>query len=162
MKHVDLETPTPLLDQVYLGCAPRECKPTQSLVAECRMFESPTSAGTNETLPGSGEVNANIAALSHDMEGHVMKCVEWYCELTNENVEQLYQVSASCIDDHQFKKQELGAVGELSNVCSPIVLKCLYVARIGRPDILWSVNKVARPVAKCTSACDTRLAFFIS
>ena len=24
---------------------------------------------------------------------------------------------------------------------SQIVLKCLYLARIGRPDILWSVNK---------------------
>ena len=29
-----------------------------------------------------------------------------------------------------------------------IVLKCLYLARIGRPDILWSVNKLARPITK--------------
>ena len=33
-----------------------------------------------------------------------------------------------------------------SKVCSQIVLKCLYEARIGRPDILWSVNKLARSV----------------
>ena len=36
--------------------------------------------------------------------------------------------------------EELETVGELSKVCSQIVLKCLYVARIGRPDILWSFN----------------------
>ena len=39
---------------------------------------------------------------------------------------------------------------------------CLYVARIGRPDILWSVNKLARAVTKWTRACDKRSARLIS
>ena len=54
------------------------------------------------------------------------------------------------------------SVGELSHVCSQIVLKCLYLARIGRPDILWSVNKLARSITKCTRACDKRLNRLIS
>ena len=33
---------------------------------------------------------------------------------------------------------------------SQIVLKCLYLASIGRPDILWSVNKLARSITKWT------------
>ena len=37
-----------------------------------------------------------------------------------------------------------------------MVLKCLYLARIGRPDILWSVNKLARSITKSTKACDKR------
>ena len=48
-----------------------------------------------------------------------------------------------CIDDHHFKEEELKSEGELSKVSSQIVLKCSYLARIGRPDILWSVNKLA-------------------
>ena len=32
-----------------------------------------------------------------------------------------------------------------------------YLARIGRPDILWSVNKLARSITKWTKACDKRL-----
>ena len=36
----------------------------------------------------------------------------------------------------------MGSVGEFSKVCSQIVLKCLYLARSGRPDILWSVNNL--------------------
>ena len=44
------------------------------------------------------------------------------------------------------------SVGELSQVCSQIVLKCLYLARIGRPDIPWSVNKLARSITKWTKA----------
>ena len=50
----------------------------------------------------------------------------------------------------------------MSKVCSQIVLKCLYLARIGRPDILWSVNKFARSITKLTKACDKRLSRLIS
>ena len=53
-------------------------------------------------------------------------------------------------------------MGELSKVCSQIVLKCLYLARIGRLDILWSANKLARAATICTRACDERLACLIS
>ena len=90
------------------------------------------------------------------------KCVERYCELANKTTQQLYKVSTSCIDDHHFKEEELKSVGELSKVSSQIVLKCLYLARVGRPDILWSVKKLARSITKWTKACDKRLARLIS
>ena len=35
-KHVGLEEPTPLLDQVYLGCTQRECKTNKMIVQENR------------------------------------------------------------------------------------------------------------------------------
>ena len=96
------------------------------------------------------------------MEGHAKKCVERYCELANRTTQQLYKVSTPCIDDHHFKEEELKSVGELSKVCFQIVLKCLYLARIGRPDILWSVNKLARSITKWTKACDKRMNRLIS
>ena len=96
------------------------------------------------------------------MEGHAKKCVERYCELANKTTQQLYKVSTPCIDDHHFKEEEMKSVVELSKVCSQIVLKCLYLARIGRPDILWSANKLARSITKWTKACDKRLNRLIS
>ena len=96
------------------------------------------------------------------MAGHAKKCVERYCELANKTSQQLYKVSTPCIDDHHFKEEETKSVGELSNTCSQIVLKCLYLARIGRPDILWSGNKLARCITKWTKACDKRLNRLIS
>ena len=72
------------------------------------------------------------------MAGHAKKCVERHCELENKTTQQLYKVSTPCIDDVHFKEEEMKSVVELSQVCSQIVLKCLYFARIGRPDILWS------------------------
>ena len=96
------------------------------------------------------------------MEGHAKKCVERYCELANRTTQQLYKVSTPCIDDHLFKEEEMKSAGEMSKVSSQIVLKCLYLARIGRPDILWSVNKLARSITKWTKACDKRLNRLIS
>ena len=96
------------------------------------------------------------------MAGHAKKCVERYCELANKTTQQLYKVSTPCIGDHHFKEEETKSVGELSNTCSQIVLKRLYLARIGRPDILWSVNKLARSITKWTKACDKRLNRLIS
>ena len=124
------------------------------------MFESQISAGRVEKLPFPQ--NLRISSWSYDMDGHAKKCVERYCELANKTTQQLYKVSTPCIDDHHFKEEETKSVGELSNTCSQIVLKCLYLARIGRPDILWSVNKLARSITKWTKACDKRLNRLIS
>ena len=71
-------------------------------------------------------------------------------------------MSTPCIDDHHLFEEELKSVGELSKVCSQILLKCFYLARIGRPDILCSVNKLARSISKWSEACDKRLNRFIS
>ena len=46
-------------------------------------------------------------------------------------------------------------------VCE-IVLKFWHMVRICRPDIQWSVNKLARAVTKWTRPFDKRLARFIS
>ena len=126
------------------------------------MFDSKVSVGETEKRTYSEKLSANISLWSHDMEGHAKKSVERFCELANKTAQHLYRVATPCIDDHHFKKEELKSVGEFSKVCSHIVLKCLYLARIGRPDILWSVNKLARAVTKCTKACDKRLARVIA
>ena len=103
-----------------------------------------------------------ISATATTWKNHTKKCVERFCELANKTTQQLYKVSTPCIDDHHFKEEEMKSVGELSKVCSQIVLKCLYLARIGRLDILWSVNKLARSIAKWTKVCDKRLSRLIS
>ena len=131
------------------------------IIEECtQMFESRISAGATEKLPGWDKFHAKTVA-SCDMEGHARKCVERYCELANKKVEQLKKSSSPCLDDHLFRQEELESIGESPKNCSQIVLKCLYSARIGRPDILWSVNTLARAAAKWT-ACDRRLARFFS
>ena len=52
--------------------------------------------------------------------------------------------------------------GALSPVASKMVLKCLYLARLARPDILWAVNSLAREVTKWNTAYDKRIHRLIS
>ena len=160
-KEVELGEGTSFLDHVYLGCTQRQCEISKDIVDNYRtMFESRISAGATEKLPFSE--NLRISSWSYDMEGHAKKCVKRYCELANRTTQQLYKVSTPCIDDHHFKEEELKSVGELSKVRSQILLKCLYLTRIGRSDILWSVNKLARSITKWTKACEKRLCRLIS
>ena len=144
------------LDHETSGFTQRQCEISRDIVDNYRtMFESRISAGGVEKLPF--RQNLRISSWSYDMAGHAKKCVERYCEVANKTTQQLHKVSTPCIDDHHFKEEEMKSVGELSHVCSQIVLKCLYLARIGRPDILWSAKKLARSITKWTKACDKRL-----
>ena len=163
MMHVDIDEPTSFLDHVYLGCTRRECKPNENIFEQKKDDVRMTYFfWRNRKLPRCEKPHAKTAAWSYDMERRAQKCVERYCELANKKMKQLYKVSSPCMDDHQFKQEELESVGQLSEGCSKIVLKCLYLARIGRPDIVWSVNELARSVTQWTQACDRRLAKLIS
>ena len=83
------------------------------------MFESMISARVTEKLSETkptGKLDAEtISSCSYDMEGHAKRCVERHCEFANKTTEQLYKAATPCI-----------------------------LARIGRPDILWSANELAR------------------
>ena len=111
----------------------RECKPNEIIFEEYRkMFESRISAGATEKKNRVGKAHAKTGAWAYDVEGHAQKCVERYCELANKKLEQRYKVSSPFfLDDYQFKREELESAGELSQVFPQIVLKCLYLARIG-------------------------------
>ena len=147
------------LNHVYLVCTQRQCEISKDIVDNYRtMFESRISAEATENLTCSQNLLRGLVTW----KVHAKKCVERYCELANKTTQQLYKVSSPYIDHHHFKGEELKSVGELSKVCSQIVLKCLYLARLGRPDILWSVYKLARSITKWTRACDKLLARLIS
>ena len=134
----------------------------QWLVARNRHHQVGRGQGKIPTEASEKPDAETISSWFCDVEGHAKKCVERYCELANKTTPQMYKVSTPCIDDHHFKEEETKFVGELSQVSFQIVLKCLYLARIGRPDVLWSVNKLPRSITKWTKACDKRLNRLIS
>ena len=91
------------------------------------------------------------------MIGHAEQCVQRWCDLTNRDVSSLRQVVTPALDDHLLPPQDTVEPGQLAPIAARIILKCLYIARIGRPDILFAVNVLARQVRTWTRACDKRL-----
>ena len=98
----------------------KQAKILWTITEPCSNREFPR--GELKKLPYSE--NFRISSWSYDMAGHAKKCVERYCEVANKTTQQLYKVSTPCIDDHHFKEEEMKSVGELSQVCSHIDLKC--------------------------------------
>ena len=160
MKDVDLGEPTSFLDHVYLGCTQTRL---QNKKRYCGQLQRLTCLNPGSQLEGQNNCffSAKIPKQTFPL-GPVIwqvmqrKCVERYCEFANKSTQQLYKVASPMIDYHQFKEEEMKSVGEVSKVCAQIVLKCMSLARIGRPDILRSVNKLARAITKWTEACGKR------
>ena len=66
-----------------------------------------TVVAWSRTFLGWEKSDAKTSDWFSDMEGHAKKRAERYCEIANAKVEQLYEVSTPCLDDHEFKKEEL-------------------------------------------------------
>ena len=119
------------------------------------------SLGNNSSNPQPGDRgvsgSSKVRGWHYKMWGHAEQCVDKYLELSGKGIDSLKEVKTPCIDDHMLNPEDFQNKGVLSPVCSRIVLKVLYLARQARPDILWSVNALAREVTKWNVACDKRL-----
>ena len=96
---------------------------------------------TEQESSASQMTAAKVMDIISRLPGCAGQATDAVSALANKTTQQLYKVATPCMDDHQLKEEESESVGELSTFCSEIVLNCLFLARIGRPDILWSVNK---------------------
>ena len=59
------------------------------------------------------------------------------------------------LNDHQFSPD----TGEMTPVCTRIVLAWLYLVSIGRADLLWTVYLLAHSVKKWNTACGNKCFF---
>ena len=91
------------------------------------------------------------------MSGHVKSVCERYCKLSGVPTAQLRNVATPNLDDHSFIETDFTATGALSAERAKIVLMALWPARMARPELLWTVNRLAREVTRWTKACDKRL-----
>ena len=98
----------------------------------------------------------------YDLTGNARDCVTRYCDLAKVKPESLKAVATPCIDDSQIAPEDFEDPGILTRSAAKIVLKCLWIARLTRLDIMWTVNYLARNVTKWTKACDKRLLRLIS
>ena len=115
-------------------------------------------ARVGSSSPGRPVGKDKISAWSYEMFGHVKQTVDKYLELSGKTRDSLKLKAATpCIDDHQIPPEEFDVKGVLSSKAARIVLKALYVARVTRYDILWTVNMLAREVTRWSAACDRRL-----
>ena len=132
-KEVDLGEPTSFLDHFYLGCTQRQCEISKDIVDYYRaMFESRISAGGTEKNTMLRKPVYFFMVLWYgrsceEMCGAILWAIKQDDSTTLHSIYSLHRWPS-------LSRRRMKSVGELSQVCSQIVLKCLYLARIGRPD----------------------------
>ena len=134
---------------------------TNDIIIENRdMFESRISAGATENYLGGKNLLRGPTTWKDMLKNALSDIVNWRTKRQSSFSKS--QVLVWVITNS--RRKNLNQLEKLSEVCSQIVLKWsqivlqwLYLARIGGPDVLWSVNKLARAVAR-----DRRLASLIS
>ena len=119
-----------------------------------KTFQSRISAGATKKIPGWSEVRAKSPTTWKDVLENVWNGVaNWKTRRQSNHT--MFPVFVWTMT--KFKRKNWGPKVNCQKFAS-IVLKCLYRTRIGRPDILWSINKLARCVTKWTpSMCGSTL-----
>ena len=111
MKDVDLEESISFFDHVYFGYCQREWKISHEIVINCKRYvriqDFCWSEGKTTYQSFRETWCRNNIFWSFDMDGHAKKFVERYWGVANKTILQLYKVVTSCLDDHQFKEEEM-------------------------------------------------------
>ena len=64
--------------------------------------------------------------------------------------EKIRGVTTPCLPESNMTDEELARVGELSSISSRILMRCLWLSRLARPDIAFAVQRLASRVTKWT------------
>ena len=144
-KHIDLEHPTPFLNQVYWCCTERVADNDESASAGMKeLFRRIITlhAGDGDKPMMNTTTQCDYVEKWKLRHGRTCRtCVEDTMSGPKKSISDLQKMKTPCTDDHQLNPEEFQIRGDLAPVCAQIVRKCLYLARIGRPDVLLSVNR---------------------
>ena len=191
MKDVDLGEPISFLDHVYLGCTQKEMSDKQRYCRQfCRQLQEYVriqdlgwgfrkAALFRETWrehflmvlwhgKSCKEMRRKILRTGEQNNSTVIQSrnsMYWRPSIQGRN--RIVLTTLQSINSmHWWPSFQRRKIEIRERIVKSILTNCCdmfcILARIGRLDILWSVNKLARAVTKWTKSCDKRLARLIS
>ena len=100
--------------------------------------------------------------LTYDMKAYAKGIVEFFCEMTGTQREKLRKVTTPCLPESNMTNEELSNVGELGSFASRILMRCLWISRLARPDIAFAVQRLASRVTRWTKWEDRQMYRLVS
>ena len=152
-KRVDLDDRVSFTDEVHFGCTQRAARVKNGIVTEKEKIVLEADQHKNK-VQNTSQLGATTWKV---MLGSALNAVANCPARRLPN-----KVSTSCLDGHHLRPEDLEIVAECPETWSQVQLTCLYSARIGRPDLLWTVDYLDGSVTKWNGACGLRLARLIS
>ena len=94
--------------------------------------------------------NPTQVVMTYDRRSYSKGIISFYCEITGMRQEKLRKVSTPCLLQNQMTDDELAHEGEMHTFAARILMRCLWLSRLARPDISFAVQRLAsRNIATC-------------
>ena len=78
-------------------------------------------------------------SMTYDMSSYAKGIVSFHRELTGTPVEKLRKVETPCLPKSQMSEEELAHEGVLHNHATKVLMRCLWLSCLARPDLSFAV-----------------------
>ena len=159
-----LERSSSFLDHENLGCTQRECKPNERILSEYRRNVRITNfcwSNWKITRVGKASRKDGGVVLRH---GRARSNMRWEILRTSKPKDRAtFHSLMFLLGWSSFQERGTWISWRIvKSMLTKFLVMLVPGHEWSRPDILWSVNKLARSFTKWTRACDRRLARLIS
>ena len=101
--------------------------------------------------------NPKQVVMTYDMRSYSKGIISFYCEITGMRQEKLCKVSTPCLLESQVTDEELAHEGEMHAFAERILMRCLWLSRLARPDISFAVQRLASRIGRWTKWDDRQM-----
>ena len=96
----------------------------------------------------SKETRNKQVVMTYDMRSYSKGIISFYCEITGMRQGKLRKVSTPCLLENQMTDEELAHEGEMHAFAARILMRCLWLSRLARPDISFAVQRLASRITR--------------
>ena len=106
--------------------------------------------------------NPNQITMTYDMRSFTQGIIDLYCELTGTPVDKLRQAITPCLPESSMTDTDFETEGILHKHAARILMRCLWLSRLSRPDISFAVGRLTTRASKWTAWEDRQTLRLIS
>ena len=106
--------------------------------------------------------NPNQITMTYDMRSYTQGIIDLYCELTGTPIDKLKQAITPCLPESSMTDTDFETEGILHKHAARILMRCLSLSRLSRPDISFAVGRLTIGVSKWTAWEDRQTLRLIS
>ena len=106
--------------------------------------------------------NPKIVEITYDMRSYARGIVEFYCVLTGSAKSKPRNTSTPCLPESNMTDAEVASEGTIQPFAARILMQCLWISRLARPDISFAVQRLASRVTRWTAWEDRQTLRLIS
>ena len=106
--------------------------------------------------------NPTQVIMKYDMRSYAKGIVDFYCEITDTNPDKLKKVTSPCLPESNMSDEEISQDGEMHAFAARVLMRCLWLSRLARPDLSFAVQRLASRVTRWTKWEDRQMLRLIS